>query len=199
MRISRKYSVANWCQLHLPADGSASSDWEKAAEIFADRMTSRFLGPASKLLYLDRNKKIGSYGFSILALDCICIETIQAFREGQINHHGQSRRLFMDFCQSWTAFLSCIPAGKRPEDATSELYSSIRCALHHSGKTDGVKIDRTGNLAEFSNMRLSHINRNKFHYELREELNRYCSDLVRTGNENLRKNLRDKMNAVCTT
>ncbi|HSI24411.1 MAG TPA: hypothetical protein VK952_02205, partial [Methylotenera sp.] len=56
--------------------------WEEMVVIFYDRLEGRFLKP---IRLIENDMNIGMFsGFSILALDCLIIETLQQFYEGTI-------------------------------------------------------------------------------------------------------------------
>ena len=73
MYISPKYTVEDWKTI----DFSTEEDWHKAISIFEDRIRGRFLD----LIHAIKSRTYA--GFAVLALDCLLIETLQQFREGE--------------------------------------------------------------------------------------------------------------------
>jgi hypothetical protein len=72
MWISRNYKAHQWEALKLMTE----ADWETGVDIFEDRMESRYLVHAPRIL--DHNTS----GFAALTLDCAVIETMEQFRRG---------------------------------------------------------------------------------------------------------------------
>ena len=68
----------------LNLNDNDSSDWKNAIAIFNARISSRYLEPVDLLIRDDENRRPidRRYGFSILGIDCLLIETLQSFREG---------------------------------------------------------------------------------------------------------------------
>ena len=87
--ISPKYRSSHWQKAH------ADSDWDSMVEIFRDRIEGRFLKPI-RLIAEDRD--IGEFsGFSILALDCLIIETLNLFYSGLNETEGAHDKAFWNF------------------------------------------------------------------------------------------------------
>src|SRR3954447_26584811 len=111
LSISPRYTSKDWYAL----DCSRKGDWSKAARMVKDRLVGRFLRYAGNCL------RSPFSGFVVLSIDSLLLETLQQFKEGVINGHGQSRRLIK-------AFL----AGPRfqpefDEDARDAYWLDIRC------------------------------------------------------------------------
>ncbi len=93
-----------WTKLQL--DDETSPDWNRAIEIFNARIGSRYLEPVDLLIKSDdkRSPIERRYGFSVLAIDCLLIETLQSFREGLPDTKGKSREMFETFLTSREGF-----------------------------------------------------------------------------------------------
>lgn len=135
LQISPKYTVAFWRGLDIDADNPKQDEWLKAIDILRDRIHGRFITPAQTLIDVDKNNKPQTFGFAILALDCLVVETIQGFRQGVTYHTRQSTALFKAFLSAWKPFTDCLDAGMVPETKAEEFYKQGRCSLHHSGAT----------------------------------------------------------------
>ena len=74
----------DWRMLDLSKHQRA--DWAKAITIFRKRIQERFIEPVDTLIEIERNlpRTRRKYGFAILAIDCLLIETLQAFRYGKV-------------------------------------------------------------------------------------------------------------------
>ena len=80
--------------LKLNLDDDDSSDWEKASDILRKRIYARYLDAAELLIKDDeaRSPLDRKYGFTILAICCLLMETIQAFKDGLADTKGKSTK-----------------------------------------------------------------------------------------------------------
>lgn len=186
--------VSSWKKLVLDDDVPNTGDWNKAIEIFALRIESRFLLPAKLLIDA---KDGGTNGFSILALDFLVIETIAGFRDGRLDHRRHSERLFKLLLTQWAAFVDCV-GGENADARAGAVYRQGRCALYHSGATDRVIVRKTGPMIAFHDGGAIEINRTLLHEELVGEFQRYLADLKAPQNKALRGNFRKKMDHLCS-
>lgn len=191
MEIAPGYTVADWKALQL--DKPDSPDWGKAVDMLEARIRRRFLDPVDVLIEHEERLERGTFGFAILAIDCMVMETVQGFREGVVDHQSRSGGLVEDFLTESHGF-----RGNFPDNATAkQFYKSYRCALLHSGQTDGdLRIQRKGPLVKRENERID-INRTAFHEALKREVSRYLDELRSGSDHGLRDNFRAKMSAVC--
>jgi hypothetical protein len=196
LQISPKYTVAFWRGLVLDADNPKQEDWLKAVDVLRDRIHGRFITPAQTLIDVDKNNKPQTFGFAILALDCLVLETVQGFKDGVLNHLGHSKRLFRDFLSNWQPFLNCLDAGMVATTKAEEFYSQGRCALHHSGATERMTVRVSGPMVKFDNGDIT-VNRTLFHTELVAEFDRYLEALKDPASIDLRRKFLDKMNPIC--
>lgn len=198
-KISPDHTAAEWLALSLDPNAHGHKDWTTAVSILKDRIEERFLKPADQLIQSQRNDCRATFGFAILALDFLVIETIQGFREGLTNHARQSTRLFTDFLTGWKPFTDAFAATNLvdAQKTAIKLYINGRCALHHSGSTDNLSVDRTGSVAiKFNPDGTIHINRNEFHQAVSDEFESYLHALLAPGNADLRAKMKTKMDAI---
>lgn len=79
------------------------------------------------------------------------------------------------------------------------MYLNGRCALHHSASTDGnVTVGVSGEVLQFSQPNLIRINRTGFHEELKKTFAAYLQELTEVDKVELRRNLKTKMDAICS-
>jgi hypothetical protein len=100
MYVAPGYTDSHWKSLNLNNDTSA--DWESAIKILRARIEGRYLDPADMLIAAEeeiRPAKNRRFGFTVLAIDCLLIETFQAFIEGLENTNGNSNRCSWTFSQ----------------------------------------------------------------------------------------------------
>lgn len=195
MEIAPDYTVGDWKKLNLGSKESA--DWPKAVEIFEARIRKRFLDPADVLIAHEADKPRGTFGFAIMAIDCLVIETLQGFRKGEKDHKGKSKVLFVGFLKDrWVSDFD----GKFGEKCRAEMfYERCRCGLHHSGQTDGeLRLCRSGPMIRFESANRIVVNRTAFHESVKCEFHRYLGELLDVGDsKEVRENFRKKMDAIC--
>lgn len=194
MEIAPGYRVSDWKSLNLAAPDCL--DWEMAIRIFDTRIRRRFIDPVDVLIEHENGQERGSFGFAILAIDCLLIETLQGFYEGLISHNGESKRLVCNFLEGrWPdIFNDGYQGGSRAE----RFYSACRCGIHHSGQTDGdFRVRRSGPLIEFRQGGSVAVNRTALHDRLKQELDSYLDDLAVESSSELREKFKTKMDAIC--
>lgn len=198
VKIAPGYSAKDWQALALDPHVPGTADWQRAIAIFEARMRRRFFEPADALIRAEEGKSEKTFGFAVLAVDCLVIETLQGFRAGIINHNGQSKRLFTDFLKGWQAFQACLPDQADASTLADRVYADCRCALLHSGATDGeLRVGVTGPTFKFGDGHVRSINRTQLHKCLRKEFDAYIHLLKTQGANLLRKNFKTKMDAIC--
>lgn len=187
-RDGRYWTVEDW----KATDFSNEEGWQKAIDIFEDRIRGRFLGVVEKIQCHTFS------GFAIMALDCLLIETLQQFYEGvEKTPARQSGDYFRRFLTQ-TSFREFFD-----EDKAKMFYRQIRNGILHQAEAKGssrIWIRKGTLLVEYAddgNGLL--INRNKFHEQLVHEFENYVSRLRQNSpvNHELRHKFKHKMNAIC--
>lgn len=189
--VSPKYRKSHWQEAH------ANNDWNRMAEIFEDRIVSRFLKPV-RLIADDRD--IGEFsGFSILALDCIIIETLNQFYSGLDETEGAHDKAFWNFFKNSEFF-----KGHFSRKKAFTFYSHYRCGILHQAQTKKksvVRIDQSTMIqsVESDISKGLIVDRSKFHKAVEDEITSYMEKLKNGGEENsdLRRNFVKKMNIIC--
>jgi hypothetical protein len=92
MYIAPGVADKEWLDLNL--DDEDSVDWIKATEILRKRIYTRYLDAANLLIKDDEARKPldRKYGFTVLAICCLLMETIQAFKDGLTDTNGKSKK-----------------------------------------------------------------------------------------------------------
>lgn len=188
MRISPNYDVGHWNRLTFSEEG----DWQKAVDIFADRIDGRFLKVVAMI------KDYEYAGFAVMALDCLLIETLQQFREGKAE---TPRRKSEEY---FVRFLTNTPFGDSfTKESAIVFYKQIRCGILHQAETkksSKVLIRQDTPLVEpTADGRGLIINRALFHRKLVRVFEQYESSLRDPAQAELRSNLRKKMDHICRT
>lgn len=198
LEIAPGYTVECWKSLTLDPGKPDSKDWTRALEIFEARIRSRFFEPVDELVKFDNCIPNKTFGFAILAIDCLVIEALQGFREGVTDHTRKSEKLFTNFLTQWGTFKHCVPHDGEVEKFAEQVYDGYRCVLHHSGATKGAfRVWAVGPMFVFKNDREITVNRTCLHNNLKLEFDAYVADLRTADNCELRRNFRTKMNAIC--
>lgn len=186
MRVSRNFEVEDWKALKFKAE----AEWQKAVDIFDDRMNTRYLEHIEALLHRQTS------GFAVLTLDCALIETLEQFRRG--TNKTPARRTGEYF----VSFLTTTSFGSFFDAKMSHLfYESIRCGLHHRAEAGGSSRIKRGNgrplVAYTEDQKGIVVNVERFHATLKEVLCSYIADLKNPGNIALRNAFRTKVNYIC--
>jgi len=188
LSISPKYRVSDW------VNACNNGDWNEMVNIFRDRIEGRYLKP---VLLIASDNEIGEFsGFSILAIDCLIIETMSQFYNGQDETIGAHRYAFWKFFKQSDHFKSHFSRNK-----AYTFYSHYRCGILHQAQTkfkSVVRVDQKEMIQTVTN-RVSDgliVDRAKFHKALVDEISSYIQKL-RDGHLILRANFIKKMNMIC--
>src|SRR5260370_35798832 len=119
MHISPRYSVTDWRTLNL----TTPSDWRTAVRILEDCINPRFFRVVKAIDRQDFS------GFTVLALDCLLIETLQQFKDGvRETPRGESGAYF-------ERLLTSAPFSAHFTQATAAtFYDHFRCCILHEAE-----------------------------------------------------------------
>lgn len=86
--LSEKYKLSDYIALNLNIN-SQTEVWEKAINIFISRINGRYFNAINKLSNNGNIEEMQKYGFSIMSIECLLIDTLVKFRYGpiRINNH----------------------------------------------------------------------------------------------------------------
>jgi len=175
-------------------------DWEKATQILHDRIHGRFLRVC------DNVKKLEGAGFAIVSLNCLLIETLQQFWDGEEETRTKSDVAFKNFFKNFKFFDN----GFEYEKVAVMFYKQIRCGLLHQAQIKGQsKIIRDQEeMIQLPNRNQPGliIDRDKFHEKLKDVFDWYIEGLKGINHEwppemleDRRCNFRRKMNFICNS
>lgn len=192
MEIAPGIQHNEWLRLNL--NDLSSPDWNRAIEILKMRIENRYFEPVDLLIEKEINKmaKERKYGFTILAIDCLLIETLQAFIEGWKTTKNKSEKAF-------EKFLTTSPSFKKhfSQNMAIQFYKNYRCGILHQAEIQSDSlIWSIGALVQNINNKMV-INRTKFHKKLKDDFYHYLEQLKDERNANLRYNFQKKMNHIC--
>jgi len=192
MEIAPGVKASRWLALRL--DDLASKDWRQAIRILDKRIRARYLDPVELLLRAEKYAKYRwRFGFTILAIDCLLAETLQAFRLGLPDTMYKSKEMFR-------RFLTERPRFKEHFDRSQAeaFYDFVRCGILHQAEVrGGWRVWAVGPLLT-RQARGFRINRTAFHERLAAEFDDYKTELQDPAAVEVRRNLRSKMNHICT-
>lgn len=194
MYIARGIRAARWQALNL--DDVESSDWDEAVDIFDKRIRARYLEPVEVLIELDAKRAVHLrvFGFTILAIDCLLVETLQAFRLGLKDTRDRSGDMFRRFLTERPRFREHFD-----KKSARRFYEDVRCGILHQAEVRrGWRVWSVGRLLAPTDGGFT-INRTKFHECLVGEFEDYKAEVRSAGSPELRQHLRKKMDHICST
>ncbi|MDD3145264.1 MAG: hypothetical protein PHV23_04100 [Candidatus Gracilibacteria bacterium] len=188
MKISKNFTSNDYLDLKLNIN--EEKGWDKAILILKDRIESRFFEPIDLLIKFEENNKPKDnyFGFTILAISCLLIETIQGFKEGIYNHKNESEQLIKKFCSE-------LGLNNEEQDL---FYKKIRCGILHKGEVEGVLIYSHKNNEEIITTYSKDetvLERNILYMEIKKNFYKYLSKIK--DNENLKNNYIKVMDGIC--
>lgn len=181
-----------WLKLNL--NDNKNPDWDLAIEIFNQRIQSRYLEPVDLLIKSDEkcNPVERRYGFSIMAIDCILIETLQSFREGLTDTKSKSKKMFKNFLTKSEGFRKYFDSTQ-----AENFFYDFRCGILHQAEIMGPSLLwSVGLLIGKRSDGVPYINRTNFHKILKDEVKRYSDNLRDPANLELRTNFIKKMDYI---
>ena len=182
-----------WLKLELDNAGG-SPDWNRAIEIFNARIQSRYLEPVDLLIKADESRSPieRRYGFSIIAIDCLLIETLQSFRDGLTDTKNKSKEMFKKFLTERKGFREHFD-----KTQAETFFYDFRCGILHQAEIMGPSLLWSVGLLKGEKADATpYINRTKVHEVLKDELKQYAAELKDPSNSELRKNFRTKMDFI---
>lgn len=172
-KLSSRMTVGRYRELEFLGDRRALGNF------IVERFIERYFRPIEG----STNK----HGFSLLAIGCLVIETLESFYQGRADTRRISKRMFHDFFGRDTP-LKVFGGGD------DWFYRDIRCGILHQGETrGGWRVLRNGRLLDSS---AKTINATQFLRELRKTLAAYAG-LLETDDV-CWSQFKKKMNAVCS-
>jgi len=119
VKIAPGYDNSDWKALKLDRAAPDTPNWRTAIGILKARIHDRFLDPADALIALGKKYRPQRFGFAVLAIDFLVIETLQGFRDGLVDHK---------------VFTNCVPRDRDPQTLAGQVYHDYRCGLLHSAE-----------------------------------------------------------------
>ena len=194
-----RFSTTEWRALARKLDCDDEGAWKEAIGVFERRITERFLSSIDALFAADTKPDLQSTnsthtehcipGFSIMALCCLLIETLQGFREDPRGTNEDIKR-FLRRPAFGNAFNGQV-AGR--------FAKGIRNGIFHEAETRRWVIWRdepTGKIVASEGDGFA-LNRSLFYAAVRREFESYRKELRDAANPDLRKRFKKKMDVLC--
>jgi len=175
-KLSSKTTVADYKAM------VESENKDGIADFILERFMERYIAP-----FIENDFK---HGFSMMAVSCLMIESLESFRQGWQNSNSRSALAFCYFFDRSKYF-------KDLSGHYQAFYKHIRCGLLHQAETTGGwKINR--NESSLVNTKKKAINATKFLQCLKKDLDDYVELLkVSEWQSQIWKNTRLKVKHLC--
>lgn len=189
--IAPDYRISDW------RSAQEAGNWDLMVSIFRTRLDGRYLQP---IRLIEKDKSIGPFaGFSILALDCLLIETLNQFYQGLDETPNGHEKQFWRFFQDSEHFSEHFS-----EETAGVFYRHIRCGLLHQAQTKKMSFIRVDQLTmiQATNGEVGDgiiVDRVRFHQAVEQEIVSYTKKL-KDGHDvhfDLRANFLKKMQFIC--
>lgn len=188
MEIAPNFTSKQWRALRLDSN---ENDWQTAIDVVNCRLTSRYIDPVECLLEKEQGLKAPQrrFGFAVLAIDLLLMETIQAFKEGLKTTNGKSKAVFIRFLENSHHFAKYFETLEQRE----RFYREFRCGILHQAEVQSsALVWSIGELYErVDDMEV--LNRNAVHDAVKSDLRDYINQLRNPESIKLRANLKKKM------
>jgi hypothetical protein len=194
MQIAPNFTSADWRKLDLATP--ESPDWSMAIDAFEQRLQMRFFDPIECLRVAEQDKRPTErrFGFAVLALDCMLLETLASFRDGLEDTIGRSKEIFCGFLRGRPEF-----SGVFDEGLASSFYYQFRCGVLHQTEVAGRgKIWSIGPIVQVVDGSII-VNRNALHDALTQAFHNYLNELRDPENVEIRSRFARKMTFISRT
>lgn len=188
--ISEKYTYEDYLELNFELNSPAKV-WEKAIDIFVDRIVTRYFLAIDKLMERTDIYAMRKYGFAIVTLQCSLMDTLSKFRYGAAKKGNQDR--FTSFLKEYFIF------GENSKRLAEKVYKDIRCGIVHAGATDnksGLSCECVELITLLPNGAIS-LDLIILQEKLKKYFYEYVQSLLNKKESELRENFVYTMNEVC--
>jgi hypothetical protein len=180
LKLSPCYTEKHWNEAF-----AGYEEWATAINIVEDRIKGRWLDAADRLLDEPH------YGFAILALDCIVLESLWGFMNGKGVPKNREEQVYRDILTG--------PSFGLTAELSENFRKWVRNGIMHDAETrNRWLVEKTvpRDVVAQKNRNGDYVlNRTKFHGALKAALKDWVAKL-RDGDAGLRGNMRKRMNEV---
>lgn len=203
IQISPGFTISDWLATRNRLDPlRLDESWRDLIERIRTRVEKRFLEPVQLLLNEERLARRDEYpeglGFTVLAIDCLLIETLCGYENGARTNVGQTASTFEEFLKSAAGFADFFGEGDRAAD----FARSVRNGVLHDGEARNGWIvwerDPDGKVGDDLGEGVRVVYRSAFHEALVDYQDSYFDRLLETGNADLRANLKQRLDSLAS-
>jgi hypothetical protein len=210
---SRYPDILNWTDHHWKSLALTSDDdWKRAFEIFEDRIKYRYLDAIDALQenddahYWEHQQR--RFGFAMMALDCLLIETLAQFYDG-LKDSDEAREILglnnTDFYVRFLTEISFVLKSAFDKPKALAFYRTIRCGILHQAETKKNSTIRFFDDKDYSNEPFTflvdgkslRVHWSQFHPLVQSEFEIYLTHLKANDVSGLRENFKRKMDFIC--
>ncbi|SES78759.1 hypothetical protein [Thalassotalea agarivorans] len=192
MEIASGFTAKDWHALQL--DHLKKTNWDVAIDVLNRRIMERYIESVDILLELERDKgfKERRFGFSVVSIDCMLIETLQAFIDGRKETKPRfGKQEFINYMAKGDVLGRYFS-----EELAGRFYKEYRNGLLHQAETKNKALI----WSEFEVVNLYRdqmiINRTELHRLIKLQFEKYLETLSDTSQKKLRQNFIKKMNLI---
>jgi hypothetical protein len=173
VKLSKSFTIARYLEVEKKEDRDCAGTFVR--ERFDERYFEPVLSPGNR------------HGFTMLAVGCLVLETLESFYQGRPDTKHESRKMFAAFFARNTE-LRVFGRGK-----ADWFFLDIRCGILHQSETrGGWRIWRKGPLLDETNRT---INAQEFIKALQRCVDSYATELC--TDDPLWAKFKVKMAAIC--
>ena len=185
--ISEDDTRDDYIKLDLRLNSSRQA-WDRAIEIFRNRLCGRYIDPMNELIHADINKN----GFAAMAICCLLLDTLMQFREGYAQTpRGQCMRDYSKFLNDQFDSITDIKMAGR-------FYTDIRCGILHAAQTQNgscLTFDTNYTIKTREDGALM-VDIRRLCNEMYRYFDRYCNELKNNNKIDLRRKFIQKMDSI---
>ncbi|MBS9931082.1 MULTISPECIES: hypothetical protein [Vibrio] len=192
MEIASGFTAKDWHELQL--DHAKKANWDVAIDVLKRRIMERYIEPVDILLELENDKGYQErrFGFSVVSIDCMLIETLQAFIDGRKETKPRfGKQAFINYMSKGDVLGQYFS-----EELAGRFYKEYRNGLLHQAETKNKALiwSKFEVVALYDDQMV--INRTELHRLIRLQFESYLESLSDTSQKKLRQNFIKKMNFI---
>lgn len=196
--IADNYKLSDYLGITLTMQ-SSELEWEKAINIFIARMQGRYFDAINKLSNNGNRTAMQKYGFSIMCIQCLLIDTLVKFRYGPTVSERGTRTYNFENKKKFTRFLKEIFFEDFNSNMAVRFYEDIRCGIMHFGTTkrnSRLTYDSDCLITEIEDGNIS-VDINILEEKLEQYFQQYIKEIKLENQTEMRENFIIAMNYIC--
>lgn len=211
--IAPAFRVSDWKNLDIQNSTEFTRVWGTAIDVFERRINARFINQIEVMVNNGDSATAGFSGFAIVALDCLLIETLDQFYNGNHRTPSGKRHYKLLFWRKYAdphvaAFHAVFQRSSTLKtifdttEKTKVFYQHIRCGLLHQAQTKkNSKINRKIRAPvvwcdEKKPANGLIVHPLHFHECVKDVYSEYLKELRYPANHEMRRRFKRKMNGI---